>query len=318
MMFKSLQFPLTRGFVLLFIAAYVACVVGSVSPDQPEWIRFGGKVAHNRGRSSETEGADDFESLRQRAERGDVDAQFQLGVIYRDGEQGVKMDYAEALKWFTSAAEQGDSAAQSVVGAFYFSGVGGVRQDYAEALKWLIRAAEHDSDAQVMVGVFYSAGVGVQQDVAEALKWFARAAEQENSFAYIGRGILHLIGKNVRQDYAESMKMFRRAANLGNPLAPILIGGLYLDGLGVPQSYREAYIWFSIAAANVLDRAVMAAMSTALQRETKIQVPSAEALRDSVAVKLPPAALFAAQEEAIRRHAEIQSHLEKTGEAAAA
>ena len=40
------------------------------------------------------------------AEQGDVNAQFNLGVIYEKG-QGVKQDYFEAVNWYRKASEQG-------------------------------------------------------------------------------------------------------------------------------------------------------------------------------------------------------------------
>jgi len=48
--------------------------------------------------------APDVEALRAKAEQGDVSAQFNLGVMYDDGE-GVPQDYAEAIRWYRVAAE---------------------------------------------------------------------------------------------------------------------------------------------------------------------------------------------------------------------
>jgi TPR repeat protein len=45
------------------------------------------------------------------AEAGDVDAQYNLGQMYRRG-QGVPQDYAETVKWYRLAAEQGNADAQ--------------------------------------------------------------------------------------------------------------------------------------------------------------------------------------------------------------
>ena len=42
------------------------------------------------------------------AEQGDAEAQYNLGVMYDNG-QGVAQDYAEAVKWYRRAAEQGDA-----------------------------------------------------------------------------------------------------------------------------------------------------------------------------------------------------------------
>ena len=47
-----------------------------------------------------------IEEIRTKAEQGDADAQYNLGVIYRQG-QGVAPDDVEAARWFRLAADQG-------------------------------------------------------------------------------------------------------------------------------------------------------------------------------------------------------------------
>lgn len=78
------------------------------------------------------------------AEKGDSRAQFNVGLLYVDG-QGVTQDYGQAAKWFERAAEQGYGKAQLNLGAMY--GVGkGVKRDYVQAYKWLnVCAAGGDS-----------------------------------------------------------------------------------------------------------------------------------------------------------------------------
>ena len=49
--------------------------------------------------------------MQELAEQGDAEAQFNLGVMYANGE-GVPQDYAEAVKWYPKAAEQGDEYAK--------------------------------------------------------------------------------------------------------------------------------------------------------------------------------------------------------------
>ncbi|PHS09962.1 MAG: hypothetical protein COA89_01515, partial [Acidithiobacillus sp.] len=55
------------------------------------------------------------------AEKGDADAQFNLGVMYSKG-QGVPQDYKTAVKWYTLAAEQGVASAQTNLGHIYDKG----------------------------------------------------------------------------------------------------------------------------------------------------------------------------------------------------
>jgi len=77
---------------------------------------------------------DSIEVLRTRANAGDAEAQYNLGVAYRDSE-GVPQDNVEAVAWFRQAAEQGDANAQYNLGAMYVNGRG-VPQDAVEVYKW--------------------------------------------------------------------------------------------------------------------------------------------------------------------------------------
>ena len=69
-----------------------------------------GGEAYNRG-----DFAAALQEWRPLAEQGDAVAQYNLGLIYADGE-GVLKDDAEAVKWFRKAAEQGVALAQHNVG----------------------------------------------------------------------------------------------------------------------------------------------------------------------------------------------------------
>jgi uncharacterized protein len=90
--------------------------------------------------------------------------------------QGVRQDYADALKWFHLAADHGDVDAQFNIGGMYEHGQG-VPQDYAEAVKWYRLAAERGyANAQNNLGNLYAQGYGVKQDYVLAHMWFNLAA----------------------------------------------------------------------------------------------------------------------------------------------
>ena len=57
------------------------------------------------------------------AEQGDSDAQYFLGVMYKNG-QGVPQDDAESVQWYRLAANQGDADAQYNLGVMYKNGKG--------------------------------------------------------------------------------------------------------------------------------------------------------------------------------------------------
>ena len=123
------------------------------------------------------------------AKRGDADAQYNLGQMYRKGE-GVPQDYKTAAKWYTLAAKQGDASAQGNLGLMYRKGAG-VPQDYKTAVKWYTLAAEQgDATAQSNLGAMYYNGNGVIQDDVYAHMWFNIAASNGNKFATKNRDII--------------------------------------------------------------------------------------------------------------------------------
>ncbi len=73
--------------------------------------------------------------LKDRAEAGDAEAQYELGNRYLNGAGGAK-DPVEAAKWFRKAAEQGNGPASYELGLMYREGAG-VPRDGDQAVKWL-------------------------------------------------------------------------------------------------------------------------------------------------------------------------------------
>lgn len=110
--------------VTILLASLTALSYGNPEPNFSDLVEM-----YKRG---EYEGAlRGFQAL---ANNGDVAAQYNLAVMYLNG-QGTKYDEAEALRWFTKAAEQGDVRAQYNVAAMYINGTG-VPRDYVRAYKW--------------------------------------------------------------------------------------------------------------------------------------------------------------------------------------
>jgi TPR repeat protein len=78
------------------------------------------------------------------AEKGNAEAQYNLGVMYAKGE-GVPQDYAGAVKWYRLAAEQGYAEAQYNLGVMYGQGRG-VPKDQILSFMWTILAASRGLD----------------------------------------------------------------------------------------------------------------------------------------------------------------------------
>ncbi len=125
----------------------------------------------------------DLEETRAKADQGDAEAQFGLGLKYGCGD-GVVQDFSQAAAWYRRAAAQDHPLAQFNLATMYAEGQG-VAQDDAEAGRWMRRAAElGDAGAQFNLAVrcqrasLLREQPGAREAKIEAYKWFHLAAAQ--------------------------------------------------------------------------------------------------------------------------------------------
>jgi TPR repeat protein len=115
-------------------------------------------------------------TLRDLAESGHPQAQYDLGLVYLNG-MGVSQDLPAAVGWWKKAAEQGHVNAQYKLAHSYREGRG-IEPDAGKAFYWYTRAAEQgDAEAQYNVGYSYRIGYGTTKSLADAARWYERAAE---------------------------------------------------------------------------------------------------------------------------------------------
>ncbi len=129
------------------------------------------------------------------ANEGDPEAQYNLGLCYKDQLLGIYENKEEAAKWFRKAIEKNHEKAKAallevykksdnpefayLLGKLYENGEMGLTQDRNEAVNCFIKAAEkHNREAQYQLGICYRDGLGVAQDKKEAKKWFLKASEK--------------------------------------------------------------------------------------------------------------------------------------------
>lgn len=79
-----------------------------------------------------------------KAQKGDAEAQFELGDIYLSG-NGVDQSDKKGLLWVRRSADQGFARAQHYMGEAYTNGVGLIlKKNTVEACKWLTLAANQE------------------------------------------------------------------------------------------------------------------------------------------------------------------------------
>ena len=125
----------------------------------------------------------DREATKVRADDGDADAQFSLGLKYATSE-GESQDYSQAVQWYLKAADQSHALAQFNLAQMYAAGHG-VPRDDGQALTWFQKAAQQgDAGAQHHLGMRHhrASVAGLPGDALEsrieAFKWFHLEAVQ--------------------------------------------------------------------------------------------------------------------------------------------
>jgi TPR repeat protein len=84
----------------------------------------------------------------------------------------------------------------------------GVRQDYANAVKWYRKAAEQGyPKAQYDLGFMYANGRGVRRDPILAYMWFSLAATKGNASAVWGRD--QMVRRMTAADVGKAQRLAR-------------------------------------------------------------------------------------------------------------
>jgi serine/threonine protein kinase len=157
-------------------------------------------------------------SVMQAARQGDARAQYQLGVLYQEGQGGVPRSQLTAASWFALSAAQGNPQAESILGFLYQTGRG-VPQSDAQAVHWLTRAASQgDAEAQARLGFLYATGqAGLQQNEPEAARWLGAAAQQGNPSGQYNLAVMYEKGRGgLPRSDAQAVRWLVRAASRGN------------------------------------------------------------------------------------------------------
>ena len=157
----------------------------------------------------------DVELIRRAADAGLPDAQAMLGQMLLDG-QGVEVDPAAALLWFTRAAAQQHLMALNMVGRCYDLGWG-TAVDKGRAAECYRVAAERGLDwAMYNYATLLALGAGVAEDKAAALDWLERAAALGNAKAINFVGSFAEDGWAHPRDMAKAAACYARAAAGGD------------------------------------------------------------------------------------------------------
>jgi uncharacterized protein len=160
-----------------------------------------------------------------KATKGDVRAQAELAVRYRDG-KGVAKDETLAMQWAHRAADTGDAEAMDFVGFAYLRGAV-VKRNPTIAFAYFKAAANGSAQAAFNLGQCYFGAQGTEQDIPKALEWWTKAAERGHGRAASSAAMAYLSGEGVPADAALARKLAERAAALKDPSGLIVLGEIH-------------------------------------------------------------------------------------------
>ncbi len=199
--------------------------------------------------------AKSMEWFKRDAERGNANAQVQVGFAYDFG-IGVTKDSAKAFEWYQKAVSQAgvkfDPAVETRIGLEFEKGKE-VPRDAVKAVEWYQRAAAQGYGlAQFYLSLMYEKGNGVAKDAAKAEEWFQKAA------AYGWEKDKDGLNKftTLSPDRDKSVEWFKRGAERGNADAQYRLGEIYGSwmheiygyGNGVDNDNDKAFEWYRKAA----------------------------------------------------------------------
>jgi TPR repeat protein len=184
------------------------------------------------------------------ASQGNAEARTYLGIMFLDGNMGVKQDIPQGMFWLTQAAKQGHMLAQATLGTMYKTGKF-VNQSWPDAISWLEKAAAQNfPGAESELGEMYVKGYGATKpDFAKGVPLLNAAAQAGDAKGEFTLGFLYYSGRGVTQNYVTAVNLFQAAANQNYVDALAWMGVVYQSGQGVPVDLTRSAYYMTMAGA---------------------------------------------------------------------
>ena len=189
---------------------------------------------------------DKIKELTEKARKGDVEAQTQLGEAYLHGID-TKIDYKKAMEWSKKAAAKKSYRAMTNVGIIYLEGLG-VEKDYKKAFKSLSDGVDGgDMKAPKYLGIIYQNGLGQEKSFDTAAFYYEIADSSGDMTVRYNLGKIY----EMTGDYEKAAELYQKTdGRMDQVTAPMYeaLGDLYVNGKGVRRNLKEASEWYEKAA----------------------------------------------------------------------
>ncbi len=188
----------------------------------------------------------DAEGLGYVAALNDLGYMNQEGLIVKDIDNLLmNRDPKQSVDYYRRAAELGMTLAQYNTGVIYRDGIMGEKEDKVKAYRYFSRAAESGYvPAMIETAVALWNGAGIPKDTERAMTMLKRAVDKGSVRAYYLLGWTYENGKSSggpeEGDPLRSLMWYTRAAELGDSDAFEKVARLLTEGPGLPDTQRVA------------------------------------------------------------------------------
>jgi TPR repeat protein len=191
------------------------------------------------------------------AQKGDKEAQFQLGKLYVKHNWGAislipKVNRETAIQYLNASPEKLNGEILFDVGKLFELGRGG-KKDYAEMIKWFTQSADKGFfDAQFELATRYQFGIGgCLKDEKKSAEYYQKCAANANENTpkfQLCKGVCFQYGYGTEKNPVEAEKWLRKSVEQGLVNGQTALG-VFLEGSGSEIKKRqEAVEWYKKAA----------------------------------------------------------------------
>lgn len=170
------------------------------------------------------------------ADNGSNEAQYQLGIKYQNGIDGIGKNRNEAIRLFTLSYNAGNVDAGLALANLYASSANKNQANDLKAKSIYKKLADpngiNNAEAQYLYGAYYLFGRSEKKSPAMAAKWFKLAQEQGYAEAAFALGIQYLYGEGVVKNSKKAFVFLQQASDGGIDKARVPLSWLYFSGAG--------------------------------------------------------------------------------------
>ncbi len=210
---------------------YYSALVLAVGGDDWDTLKFLAK------KSSDADDDLAFEWLKKAARQDHTEANYWLGICYRDG-IGTESNNELAFECYKKAAEEGYEDAYYGLALCYHEGKG-IEQSNTNAIHWCEKAAEQNiAEAQYWLACRYFDGECVDKNNDLALSWLQKAAKCYHAEAINRLAECYAQGVVVEKSDEHAFNYYEMSASLGHAEAQYWLAQYYLRG-GILEQLNE-------------------------------------------------------------------------------